>query len=51
MHHDGIDLVSLHHADIEEAGIFGIHRVVHQRIVAVAVILRRLDKADTRIGE
>ena len=51
MHDDGVFLVALNHADIEEAGIFAIHDVMHQRTVAVAVILRRLHKADAWIGE
>src|SRR6266404_5859413 len=48
---DGVGLVALDHADIEEAGIFAVHDVVHQRAVAVAMILRRLHEADARIGE
>ena len=46
VHDDGVDLVALHHADVEEAGIFAVHGVVHQRALAVAMILRRLDQAD-----
>ena len=45
---DGVDLVPLHHADIEEAGIFAVHHRVHDAPVAVAVILRRLHEADGR---
>ncbi len=48
---DGIVLVALDHADVEEAGILAIHDVVHQRLAAVAVILRRLNQADARIGK
>ena len=48
---DGVDFVALDHADIEEAGIFGVHGVVHERAVAVAMILRRLHEADARVGE
>ncbi len=51
MHDDRVELVSLHHADVEEAGIFGVHGAVHHRAVAVAVVLRRLHQADARIGE
>ena len=51
VHDDGVDLVALHHADVEEAGIFAVHGVVHQRAVAVAMVLRRLHQADARIGE
>ena len=51
MHDDGVGFVPLHHADVEEAGIFGVHRVVHDAAFAVAVILRRLHEADVRIGE
>ena len=48
VHDDGVGLVPLHHADVEEAGIFGVHGVMHQRAVAVAVILRRLHQPDAR---
>ena len=51
MRDDGVDLVPLHHADIEEAGIFAVHHRVHHAPVAVAVILRRLHEADARSGE
>ena len=51
VHDDGVDLVPLHHADVEEAGIFRVHGVVHQRTVAVAVVLRRLHEADPGVGE
>ncbi len=51
VHDDGVELVALNHADIEEAGIFGVHGAMHQRAVAVAMVLRRLHEADARIGE
>ena len=51
VHDDGVGLVALDHADVEEAGIFAVHGVVHERALAVAVVLRRLDHADLRIGE
>ena len=51
VHDDGVLLVALNHADIEEARIFAVHDVVHQRTVAVAMILRRLHEANARIGE
>ena len=51
VHDDGIGLVALDHADIEEAGIFAVHGVVHERAFAVAMVLRRLDHADLRVGE
>ena len=51
MRDDGVDLVPLHHADIEEAGIFAVHHHLHDASVAVAMILRRLHEADRRIGE
>ena len=51
VHDDGVRLVALDHADVEEAGIFAVHGVVHDRAVAVAMILRRLDHADLLIGE
>jgi hypothetical protein len=40
VHDDGVVLVTLNHADVEESGIFGVHGAVHQRAVAVAMILR-----------
>ena len=51
VHDDGVGLVALDHADVEEAGIFAVHGVMHDAAVAVAVILRRLHQADLRIGE
>ena len=51
VHDDGVAFVALDHADVEEAGIFAVHDVVHQGTVAVAVFLRRLHQADARIGE
>ena len=48
---DGVLLVPLHHADVEEAGIFAVHGVMHGAALAVAVVLRRLDQADLGIGE
>src|SRR5205807_178030 len=48
---DGVGLVALDHADIEEPGIFAVHDVVHQRTVAVAMVLRRLHQANAGIGE
>ena len=51
MHDDGVGLVPLHHADIEEAGIFAVHRHLHEAARGVAVVLRRLHQADGRIGE
>ena len=51
VHDDGVGLVALDHADVEEAGIFAVHGMVHDRAFAVAMILRRLDHADLRIGE
>ena len=46
VHDDGVGLVALDHADVEEAGIFAVHHVMQRAAVAVAVILRRLDQAD-----
>ncbi len=51
MHDDGVGLVALDHADVEEAGIFAVHGVVHERALAVAMVLRRLDHPDLGIGE
>jgi len=39
---DGVDLIALDHADIEEPGIFSVHDVMHQRTIAVAMVLWRL---------
>ncbi len=35
----------------EEAGIFGIHRPMQDRAVAITMVLRRLDETDARIGK
>jgi hypothetical protein len=51
VHDDGVGLVALDHADIEEAGIFGVHGGVDQAAVAVAVILRRLNQSHLGVGE
>ena len=51
MRDDGVLLVPLHHADVEEAGIFAVHGVMHGAACAVAMVLRRLDHADLGIGE
>ena len=48
---DRIGLVPLHHADVEEAGVFAVHGVVHDTAFAIAMILRRLHQADAGIGE
>ena len=48
---DGIGLVAHDHADIEETGIFGVHGMMHEGAVAVAMVLRRLHDADLRIRE
>ena len=48
---DGVDLVPLHHADVEEAGIFAVHHRMHDAPVAVAMILRRLHEPDGRRGK
>src|SRR6202035_5956434 len=45
------DFVALDHADIEEAGIFGVHGGVDPAAVAVAMILRRLDPSHLGVGE
>ena len=46
MDDDRVGFVALDHADVEKAGIFSVHDVVHQRAVAVAVILRCLNETD-----
>ena len=51
MHDDGVRLVALDHADVEEAGVFAVHDVVYDAALAVAVVLRRLDHGDLGIGE
>src|SRR5260370_9034072 len=51
VHNDGIGLVALDHADIEEAGIFAIHGGVHNAAITVSVILRCLHKRHARIVE
>ncbi len=51
MHDDGVVLVALDHANVEEAGVFAVHHVVHQAALAVAVVLRRLDQPDRGINE
>src|SRR5581483_7433025 len=48
---DGIGFVPLHHADIEEARVFAVHRIVDNAAAAVAVILRRLHQTDAAVGE
>ena len=45
---DGVRLVPLHHADIEEAGIFAVHHRVHDASAAVAMVLRSLHETDAR---
>src|SRR6266496_6732971 len=51
VHDDRIRLVALHHADIEESRVFGIHSRMDETAPAVTVILRRLDEADRGIRE
>src|SRR6266849_2449476 len=49
VNNDGIGLVALDHADIEEAGVLAVHRVVERTAPAVAVILRRLHQPNLRV--
>ena len=51
MNDNGVGLVALDHADVEETGIFAVHGVMHDGALAVTMILGRLDHADFRIGE
>ena len=51
MHDNGIRLVTLDHADIEEAGVLAVHGVMHERARAVAVVLRRLQHPHFRVQE
>src|SRR5215510_6926365 len=48
---DCIKLVALDHADVKEAGIFAIHRIMHDAACAIAVILWCLHQPDSRIAE
>ena len=51
MRDDRVELVPLHHADVEEAGIFAVHGVMHDATFTVAVILWRLYQPHARIAE
>src|SRR5262249_34722633 len=51
VHDDRIRLVALHHADIEESRVFGIHSCMDESAPAVTVILWRLDHAGCGIRE
>ncbi len=51
MRDDGVHLVPLHHADVEEAGIFAVHHHLRDVSMAVAMVLRRLHQAHGGIGE
>src|SRR5690606_16337674 len=46
---DGVALVALDHADLEEAGVLPVAPVLAQGLAGVAVVLRRLDEADVGI--
>src|SRR5690606_25826563 len=48
---DGVEIVSLHHADMEETGIFPVSHILECAFVAVAIILRRLHEADIMLVE
>src|SRR5262249_39086609 len=48
---DGVGLVPLNHADVEETGVFAVHGMVDWASLAVAVILRRLHQAYVGGGE
>src|SRR5690242_2790169 len=45
---NGVELIALDHADVEEAGIFAVHGVVHDATFAIAMILR--DRKSTRLN-
>ena len=51
VHDNGIRLVALDHADIEKPGIFAVHGMVHERALAVAMVLRSLQHSDFRVDE
>ena len=48
---DGVVFVPLHHADIEETRILGVHDGLQRAFAAVAVILWGLDDRDARIAK
>ncbi len=47
----GVHFVPLHHSDIEKSGVFGVHHRLEQAVFTIAVILRRLDECQLRVGE
>ena len=51
MDDDGVDLVALNHANIEETSILGVHGRMDETSIAVAMILRRLNQADLGVGK
>ena len=51
MDDDGVDLVALDHADIEETGILGVHGGMDETAIAVAMILWRLNQSNLGIGK
>ena len=51
MHDDGIGLVALDHADVEETGIFAVHGVMERAARAVAMVLRAPGPARPWVGE
>ena len=51
VHDDRVCLVALDHADVEEAGIFAVHGVMHEAARPVAVVLRGLHHPDLGIEE
>ncbi len=44
-------LIPLHHANVEEAGVFAIHGMMHDAAFTIAVVLRCLHQRDVRIVE
>ena len=48
---DRVVVVTLHHADLEEAGIFPVAGLLEAAFFLVVIILRRLHQADGRILE
>src|SRR4029077_16403257 len=51
MHDDGIRLIALDHADVEEARVLSVHGMMHNGAIAVAMILRRLNHPALGVAE
>src|SRR5437899_1290417 len=51
MNNDGICLIALNHANVEEAGVFPIHGVMHEAAIAISMVLRRLHHSNLGVDE